>query len=160
MYMTAGNMLRHLASKGPGAEPVTHIDTFPINRESICGRAILDQKTMQIRDMLAEAHEYPLSAEIAQHLGHRAVVVAPLFREGKPFGTIVLRRLDVRPFSDREVGLLRTFGDQAAIALENVRLFNETKEALERQTATSEILRVISESPTDVQPVLDAVAKP
>jgi signal transduction histidine kinase len=157
MYLTEGNMLRHLASKGPGAEPVTHIDTFPINRESISGRAILDQKTMHIRDMLAEAHEYPLSAEIAHHLGHRAVVVAPLFREGKPFGTIVLRRLDVRPFTDREVGLLRTFGDQAAIALENVRLFNETKEALDQQRASGEVLAAISNSIADTKPVFDVI---
>jgi signal transduction histidine kinase len=107
--------------------------------------------------MLAEAHEYPLSAEIAHHLGHRAVVVAPLFREGKPFGTIVLRRLDVRPFTDREVGLLRTFGDQAAIALENVRLFNETKEALDQQRASGEVLAAISNSIADTKPVFDVI---
>jgi signal transduction histidine kinase len=112
---------------------------------------------MHIRDMLAEAHEYPLSAEIAHHLGHRAVVVAPLFREGKPFGTIVLRRLDVRPFTDREVGLLRTFGDQAAIALENVRLFNETKEALDQQRASGEVLAAISNSIADTKPVFDVI---
>jgi GAF domain-containing protein/HAMP domain-containing protein len=157
MYLTEGNMLRHLASKGPGAEPVMHVETFPVNRDSISGRAILDQKTMRIRDMLAEAHEYPLSAEIAHDLGHRSVVVTPLFREGKPFGTIVLRRHDVRPFTDREVDLLRTFGDQAAIALENVRLFNETKEALDQQRASGEVLAAISSSIADTKPVFEVI---
>ncbi|HEY4138192.1 MAG TPA: GAF domain-containing protein, partial [Casimicrobiaceae bacterium] len=156
MYLTEGDQLRHLASKGP-AEAVSNLTAFPINRESISGRAILDRTTMHIADMLAVADEYPLSAEIAREYGHRTVVVIPLFREGNPFGTIVLRRLEVRPFSDREVELLRTFGDQAAIALENVRLFNETQEALSHQTATADILRVISGSPTNTQPVFNAI---
>ena len=157
MFLTEGNMLRHLASKGPGAEPVTHLETFPISRDSISGRAILDQKTMHIRDLLAEEHEYPLSAEIAHRLGHRTVVVVPLFREGQPFGTILLRRQDVRPFNEHEVALLSTFGDQAAIALENVRLFNETKEALDQQRASGEVLAAISSSIADTTPVFDVI---
>src|SRR5205823_1767902 len=83
-------------------------------------------RTIEVEDMLAEGTAYPLSHDIAQRFGHRTVVVVPLFREGQPFGTILLRRKEVRKFSDREVALLQTFGDQAAIALENVRLFNET----------------------------------
>jgi signal transduction histidine kinase len=157
MYLTEGNLLRHLASKGPGAEPVTHLETFPINRDSVSGRALLERTTVHIRDMLAEAHEYPLSAEIAHRLDHRSVVVTPLFREGKPFGTILLRRQEVRPFSDREVALLSTFGDQAAIALENVRLFNETKEALDQQRASGEVLSAISSSIADTKPVFDVI---
>ncbi len=157
MFLTEGNVLRHLASKGPEAEPITHLEAFPINRDSISGRAILDRKTMQIHDLLAEAHQYPLSAEIADRLGHRSVVVTPLFREGKPFGTILLRRHEVRPFSEREVALLGTFGDQAAIALENVRLFNETKEALDQQRAAGEVLAAISSSIADTKPVFERI---
>jgi signal transduction histidine kinase/HAMP domain-containing protein/putative methionine-R-sulfoxide reductase with GAF domain len=157
MYLTDGATLRHLASQGPAAEPVTHVDAFPINRDSISGRAILDQKTMHIPDLLAEASEFPLSLEIAQRYGHRTVVVVPLFREGKPFGTILLRRQEVRPFSDREIALLSTFGDQAAIAIENVRLFNETKEALEQQRATGEVLAAISSSIADTTPVFEKI---
>jgi signal transduction histidine kinase len=78
--------------------------------------------------MLAERDDYPRSHELAQRFDHRSVLVIPLIREGQPFGTILLRRKDVRPFNDREIALLRTFGDQAAIAIENVRLFNEIQE--------------------------------
>src|SRR4029453_12914224 len=127
MYLIEGKELRHLASKGPTPDQVTHVDALPINRDSLAGRAVLEQKTIQVADLLAEGGEYPLSHDIARRLGHRTVLVTPLYREGQPSGTILLRRLDVRAFSEREITLLQTFGAQAAIALENVRLFNETK---------------------------------
>jgi signal transduction histidine kinase len=107
--------------------------------------------------MMTEEAEYPVSYELARRFGHRAVVVTPLYREGHPVGTIMLRRQVVRAFSEREVALLKTFGDQAAIALENVRLFNETKEALEQQRASGEVLTAISSSIADTEPVFDAI---
>jgi signal transduction histidine kinase/HAMP domain-containing protein/predicted transcriptional regulator with HTH domain len=128
MYLTDGTVLRHLASRGPSPDPVSIVEVLPINRDSISGRALLERRTIEVDDMLAAGTEYPLSVEIARHSGHRTVVVVPLFREGMPFGTILLRRQEVRPFSERELALLRTFGDQAAIALENVRLFREIED--------------------------------
>ena len=157
MYLTEGDTLRLLASKGPTPDPVDNVEALPISRESLSGRAVLEQKTIQVPDLLAAGAEYPLSHDIAERLGHRTVVVMPLFREGKPFGTILLRRREVRPFSDQELGLLRTFADQAVIAIENVRLFNETKEALEQQQASGEVLAAISSSIADTAPVFQKI---
>jgi len=128
MYLIEGKALHHLASRGPGAEPVFHIEKLPIDRHSLSGRALLERRTIQVLDMLSEVDEYPASAALAHELGHRSIVVMPLYREGQAFGTIALRRAEVRPFTTRDLDLLQTFGDQAAIALQSVRLVNEIQE--------------------------------
>ncbi len=125
------------------------------DRRSLTGRVLMDKKTTAIVDARADP-EYDAGAGL---FDVRSIIGIPLTRGNDIVGVLILRRAEPKPFTPEQINLLETFADQASIAIENVRLFNETKEALERQTATSEILRVIAGSPTEVQPVLDAIAE-
>ena len=135
---------------------------FKPGRGSVTGRALLERTTVQILDAQADP-EYELSQ--AQKLGgYRTMIGAPLLREGTPIGVFGLARRSVRPFTNKQMELLTTFANQAVIAIENVRLFDEVQartrelsEALEQQTATSEVLGVISSSPGELQPVFEAM---
>ena len=133
--------------------------TRPIDRGSVIGRAIIDRQTMHIHDVRAVQDDFWRVKTGAVQEGLRTMLVTPLLREGVAIGAIGIRRTEVQPFTDKQIALLKTFADQAVIAIENVRLFQELKESLEQQTATSEILGVIASSPTDIQPVLDAIAR-
>jgi signal transduction histidine kinase len=139
--------------------PVAAIE-MPVGRGSPLGRAAVDRQTVHVQDLAAEVDtEFPDAKARQRVTGTRTILATPLLREAVPVGVIVIRRTEIRPFSDKQITLLKTFADQAVIAIENGRLFQELKESLEQQTATSEILGVIASSPTDIQPVLDAVAE-
>src|SRR5262245_49486456 len=130
---------------------------FPmaVNQNAIVRRVFLEHRVVHVEDAAADPHFQRIPLQ--QAVGYRTLLLVPMLREGAVIGAIGVGRVEPGGFTERQVALLQTFADQAVIAIENVRLFNETKEALERQTATSEILRVISSSPTDVQPVFDAI---
>jgi signal transduction histidine kinase len=137
-----------------------------LRRGGPVGRAILDRETIHVHDLAAAESDFPDAQTRGVAMGVRTALVAPLLREGVSIGAIYIRRKEVRPFSDRHIKLLETFASQAVIAIENVRLFKEIqernaelRETLEHQTATSEVLGIISRSPTDVQPVLDAIVE-
>ncbi len=131
----------------------------PPGPESMAGRAVLRREVVHVSDVTIPGPDTgPRSQQLGLQLGYRAFLSVPMLSHGKPIGVINVSRREPRPFTEKQIALLRTFADQAVIAIENVRLFNETKEALEQQTATSEILRVISQSTTDVQPVFDTIA--
>ncbi len=139
---------------------------LPIGRDWPAGRAFVDRQPVHVPDLADAAEEFPFGHAMAVESGFRSSLAVPLLREGEAIGIIGIRRLEVRPFTKKQIDLLTTFADQAVIAIENVRLFEEVQarnrdltEALEQQTATGAILRAIAESPTDVQPVLDAVAE-
>jgi GAF domain-containing protein/DNA-binding response OmpR family regulator len=162
-----GDVLRRWAHYGPIALPRS-ADVVPLTPEWPIGRAVLERRTFHFHDMADPAvrEEYPDTWAAAQEIGFRTLLAMPLLREDVAIGAIVIRRMEVRPFSDKQIEMVRTFADQAVIAIENVRLFKELEarnadlsEALDRQTATAEILRVISSSPTDVQPVFETIAR-
>ena len=121
----------------------------PPSRATGVLRAILTRSVVAIPDVL-EDEDYAVELGSAAG-GFRSILAVPLLRDGNAIGGIAVGRDEPGPFPDRQIELLQTFAEQAVIAIENARLFNQTKEALERQMATSEILRAISQSPTDVR---------
>ena len=142
-------------------------ESFPISRELPSGRAILNCQTTQVEDVAALIADFPRLRLAYDELGVRTILATPLVREGLAIGVLLVRRTRVNSFTDKEIELLRTFADQAVIAIENVRLFQELEarnreltESLEQQTATGgDPPGHESSSPTDLQPVLDAVAE-
>src|SRR6266850_207316 len=133
IVLADGAVLHFAASTGDVGRPEPSDRTVPLDRTTVAGRSIVDREPVHVADLQSASEaEFPRGRAMAQQFGQRTILA---------------------------VALLKTFADQAAIAIENVRLFNETKESLDQQTAISEVLRVISGTPSDVKPVLDAVAE-
>jgi PAS domain S-box-containing protein len=128
----------------------------PPGKQSVSARAILERRVISLADA-QNLPRQPEQAARAKAIGYHSILAVPMMKGDTAIGTINVARFKVDPFTDAEAELLKTFADQAVIAIENVRLFNQTKEALEQQTASSEILGAISNSPTDSRPVFDAI---
>jgi len=163
IILLEGNLLRSRAVFG---ELSRDIGEVPLDRSTVMGRSICDKQPVQLEDQQAAGDDFARGREFAQRFGHRTILAVPLLREDRAMGCILIRRTEVKPFEQKDVALLTTFADQAAIAIENVRLFEaeqqrtrELAESLEQQTATAEVLKIIGRSTFDLQSVLGTLVE-
>ena len=156
IVLAEGSHVRFVA--GAGGTLTALGRELPLDRGLVAGRAILDRVVVHLPDLATAAEdEFPVSREQQRRVGQHSILAVPLLRHEHAIGAITIWRMEVRPFSDNEIALLQTFADQAAIAIDNVRLFNETRDALDQQRASGEVLAAISNSIADTAPVFETI---
>jgi signal transduction histidine kinase len=162
VWRREGDRLLLVAHHGP----IPQIMDWPIERGWVTGRAVVDRAPVHVHDLHASAQEFPVGSEMALRMGHRTILVAPLLRQNEAIGAIAIRRMEVKPFTEKQIELITTFADQAVIAIENVRLFEaeqqrsrELTESLQLQIATADVLKIISRSAFDLRTVLQTLVE-
>jgi hypothetical protein len=153
------HLAAHTASSPAADESLRKLFPAKLTGQGALGKAVLSGKPTWIADIETDPAYSAAFRAGARQRGYRSLLAVPMLRDGVSIGAIAVTRRDAGAFTEHQVRLLQTFADQAVIAIENARLFNETKESLERQTATADILKVISGSPGDVRPVFSAIVE-
>ena len=153
IYRLENNLIRLVASYGELPVHIQAREGFPVNRDRVIGRTICDRRSVHVHDLAAEDSEYPSGSSDAKRLGHRTTLGIPLLRERTPIGGILFRRWEVRPFSDNQIALLESFADHAAIAIENVRLFEAEKQ---RTLALAQANRDLAEREAKIRCLVEA----
>jgi PAS domain S-box-containing protein len=153
IFRLEDNLIRLVASYG-GIPATSHArEGIPVNRDTVIGRATCDRRTIHVHDLAAQDSEYPAGSRHAKEEGHRTTLATPLLRERTPIGVILIRRMEVRPFYDKQIALLETFADQAVIAIENVRLFEAEKQ---HTLALAQANRDLAEREANIRRLVEA----
>src|SRR6516165_2411319 len=160
IFLVENDELRNAAGVGELKRTLV----LPLDRSTVSGRSVCDMRPVSVDDLQNADDEFARGREIARRDGHRSTLAVPLIRDGRALGTINIRRTEIQPFEKKHIALLTAFAAQAVIAIENARLLNELRqrttdlsESLEQQTATSEVLTIISRSPAELEPVFQAI---
>jgi GAF domain-containing protein len=161
VFLLRGDTVHLAALKGDPKFKRRFLTAFPqpINPATLTGRVLRTGKLIHLTPLIGNAQSTPETEQLARTFNYNSMMIAPMVRDGKTVGAIATAHREAIPFDDRQVALVEAFAAQAVIAIENTRLLNELRESLQQQTATANVLEVISRSAFDLQPVFETAAE-